>query len=68
MNSENPVKSVGVLTTDVIFTIRIAEVPIGMPGDVGGLLSDEESYPDMHLLPCTHGLTNISTHFPTMIP
>ncbi len=26
---------------------RTAEVPIGMPGGVGGLLSDGESYPDM---------------------
>jgi hypothetical protein len=26
---------------------RIAEVPIGMPGGAGGLLSDGESYPDL---------------------
>ena len=33
-------------TDGICLISRTAEVPIGMPGGVGGLLSDGESYPD----------------------
>jgi hypothetical protein len=45
MNSENPVKSVGLLTTDIIFTSRTAVYAIRMYGAVGGALSDGRPYP-----------------------
>ena len=45
MNSENPVKSEGLLTSDFVFTSRTAVYAIRMYGAVGGALSNGRPYP-----------------------
>jgi len=50
MNSENPVKSVGLLTPDLSLPAEPPRYAIRMPGGVGGLLSDGESYPDIYFM------------------
>jgi len=61
MNSENPVKSVGLLTTDIIFTSRTAVYAIRMYGAVGGALSDGRPYPYM---PSRRNISMLYLHQP----